>query len=148
MDCGEPEEYYRHGKLPRDISMGLPETAEQALRALYPHGHPDFLPKLIAEAKLHSDKNKDYAGGGDPLGNFTRVAGICSLYPGLTLSDPTVIALVYALKQIDQILWSLARGYEGDIEGIEGRAQDVSVYFKLADLLHKWEPPFRPTVPD
>jgi hypothetical protein len=106
------------------------------LRDMFPHGHPDFLPKLIAEAKLHSDKNKDYAGGGDPLGNFVRVAAICALYPGLTPSNPATVALICALKQIDQILWSLSRGYEGAIEGIEGRAQDVSVYFKLADILY------------
>lgn len=131
VHCGHLESYFRHGKLPQD------STPEGWLRELYPHGHPDFLPKLIAEAKLHSDKNKDYAGGGDPLGNFTRVAAICALYPGLTPSNPATVALIYALKQIDQIFWSLSRGYEGNIEGIEGRAQDVSVYFKLADILHK-----------
>jgi hypothetical protein len=138
--CGEPRDYYRHGKLPRggdDTARDPDFAAMQTLRTQYPHGHPDFLPKLIAEAKLHSDKNKDYAGGGDPLGNFTRVAAICALYPGLTPSNPATVAIIYALKQIDQILWSLSRGYEGNIEGVEARAQDVSVYFTLADILHK-----------
>ncbi len=108
-------------------------TAE--LLTTFPHGHPGFLPRLLLEAQLHSDKNYDYAQGGDPLGNFRRVAGILSLYPGLDITNPAVVALVYALKQVDAVLWGLAKGTRHKVEGLHGRLQDISVYAKLTDIL-------------
>ncbi len=102
------------------------------------HGDPDFLDITQAELQLYSDKNDDYAGGGaDPNGNFNRVAAILDLYPGLSLGDPRVIALTYALKQVDQIAFSLSRGREGKIEGLDERCADAHVYFKIMRILHK-----------
>ena len=34
------------------------------------YGHPDFYKLLETMAQVHSDKNHDYAGEGDPLRNF------------------------------------------------------------------------------
>ena len=103
------------------------------------HGHPDFYKITQEEIELHSSKNKDYAQGGDPLGNFKRVASILSLYPGLKPSTPIVVALIYALKQLDAALWMLSQGYEGKVENIDTRLQDVHVYMKLARILHREE---------
>jgi hypothetical protein len=89
----------------------------------------------LDEQKLHSEKNSDYAKGGNPLGNFTRVAAILSNYPKLKLDSPTVIAIVYAMKQLDAALWMLNEGYEGKVENIDTRLQDVHVYMKLARIL-------------
>ncbi len=101
-------------------------------------GDLDFLDLTQAELQLYSDKNEDYAGGGtDPNGNFNRVAAILALYPGLSLGDPRVIALTYALKQVDQVAFSLSRGHEGKIEGLDERCADVHVYFKIMRILHK-----------
>ena len=101
-------------------------------------GHPKFKQLTEEEIKTHEEKNADYAGGkGDPLGNFHRVAKIFSLYPGLDLSNPTVVAEVYKMKQIDSILWMLSQGYEGKVETIGKRLADVSIYSKLARILHK-----------
>jgi len=99
------------------------------------HGDPRYLELTEDELTLHSAKNRDYAGSGDPLGNFHRVAHILSAYPGLDLSDPTVVAAVYALKQLDAALWMLANSYEGAVETIDTRLRDVHVYFKIARLL-------------
>lgn len=107
------------------------------LRNAFPHGHPLFTEITLQELKLHSEKNYDYAKGGDPLGNFHRVASILSLYPGLNLSNPVVVAIVYALKQLDAVLWMLCQGYDGAVEGIETRLADVHVYMKLARILYK-----------
>jgi hypothetical protein len=101
------------------------------IRKEYPYGHPEFLPISIGEAALHSDKNHDYAAGGHPLGNFDRVAAILALYPGLPLGDRKVVALVYALKQLDAVLWGLSKGIKHKVEGLASRLQDVSVYTKL-----------------
>jgi len=99
-------------------------------------GHPLFRKLTEEEIKLHDAKNADYAKGGNPLGNFYRVAAILSNYPRLDLSDPTVVAVVYALKQLDAGLWMLNEGYEGQVENIDTRFRDVHVYFKLARILH------------
>lgn len=100
-------------------------------------GHPRFFQITQEEMRLHDKKNSDYAGGGDPLGNFHRVASLLSQYPGLKLSDPTIVALVYAMKQLDAALWMLSEGYEGSVENIDTRLQDVHVYLKLARILHE-----------
>jgi len=101
------------------------------------HGHPMFYELTEKEVRLHSDKNKDYAQGGDPLGNFNRVSAIKKLYPGLKWDGPTGVCLGYMLKQLDAALWMLANGYEGDVENIDSRLTDVHVYAKLARILHK-----------
>lgn len=97
----------------------------------------DFEKLTEEEVKLYLAKNADYAKGGDSLGNFKRVASILSNYPGLKLDNPTVIAVVYMLKQYDSALWMLSQGYEGQIENIDTRLQDVHVYVKLARLLEQ-----------
>jgi hypothetical protein len=102
------------------------------LKAEFPHGHPEFLPMLLEKMKLHSDKNHDYARGGNPLGNFERVAKILGQYPGLDLSDPVVVMLVYALKQVDATLWGLSQKIEQKVEGPIERLGDVLVYAGIA----------------
>ena len=107
------------------------------LSETFPYGHPLFIPLALEELAVHSAKNKDYAQGGDPLGNFKRVSVILSNYPGLDITKPAIVALIYTLKQLDATLWMLAKGYGGEIEGIESRLSDVSVYVKLALILWK-----------
>jgi len=101
------------------------------------HGHPRFYELTAAEEKLHSDKNHDYAIGGDPLGNFRRVARILRMYPGLALADPAVVAMTYALKQLDAYLWLKSNGHIPKVEGVAGRLTDISVYAKLAQVLEE-----------
>uniref|UniRef100_A0A6H2A4I8 Uncharacterized protein n=1 Tax=viral metagenome TaxID=1070528 RepID=A0A6H2A4I8_9ZZZZ len=113
-------------------------TIIQALQHLFPNGHSSFIPICIEEMELHSRKNYDYAHGGNPLGNFYRVAEWLGQYSEF-LKHPMVIALIYAAKQIDDVLWMISQGYEGQVEGIESRLGDVSVYSKLARILHKEE---------
>uniref|UniRef100_A0A6M3L6D5 Terminase n=1 Tax=viral metagenome TaxID=1070528 RepID=A0A6M3L6D5_9ZZZZ len=104
-------------------------------------GHPDFYRMTEEENRLYSKKNKDYAQGGNPMGNFMRVGNILSNYPGLNLKSPTVVALVYMMKQLDSALWMLSNKYEGEVENIDTRLQDVSIYAKLARILHNMEVP-------
>lgn len=101
------------------------------LRGEFPHGHPKFLPITLKEMELHSAKNHDYAKGGNPLGNFDRVAAILALYPNLKLSDRRVVALVYALKQLDAVLWGISEAIDHQVEGLRSRLQDISVYAKI-----------------
>lgn len=100
-------------------------------------GHPFFYEQLAQEEALHDAKNHDYASGGPPLGNFLRVSAVLSLYPGLQLSDPVVVAAVYALKQLDAVLWGLSQQVDHKTEGLHERLQDISVYAKLMRCLLK-----------
>ena len=105
------------------------------LEKRFPHGHKRFIPILLDLMQLHSDKNHDYASGGDPLGNFKRVAALLAQYPGLDLGNPMVVALVYALKQVDAVLWSLAQDITAKVEGRGKRLDDVANYAVLAKIL-------------
>jgi hypothetical protein len=120
------------------IYPAKPENAVlRHLQQLYPHGHPAFLPLLMDIASLHSDKNHDYAGGGDPLGNFKRVSSIMSMYPGLPLASPTAVAMIYALKQMDAVLWGLSQNLQHKVEGATDRLRDVAVYALLSIIMIK-----------
>ena len=101
------------------------------------HGHKDYKKLTEAELQLHSEKNHDYARGGDPLGNFKRVAIIKQLYPGLDWTTPTATAIDYMLKQFDAALWQLAQHFEGKVENVDTRLQDAHIYLKIARILHK-----------
>ena len=111
------------------------EKAETSIREVFSHGHPDFITKCMEEIALHSNKNHDYAVGGDPCGNFLRVATILKQYPGLKLSDPAIVAMIYALKQLDAYLWIKSNGHKTKSEGISERLRDISVYAKIIDIL-------------
>jgi len=113
---------------------------QRALKELFPHGHEDYIPTALEELDLHSRKNFDYASGGDSLGNFKRIATIMSLYPGIRPGIPqypVALVLIYALKQLDQVLWSISRGWEGQVEGMKARLLDLSVFAKIAAILLK-----------
>lgn len=101
------------------------------------HGHPEYLRLTEEELELHSAKNRDYTKGGDSLGNFKRVANIFSNYPGLDLSDPAVVAIVFSMKQMDRALWQMSQGYEGSLEGTDGSMVDIHVYWKIARILRQ-----------
>ena len=101
-------------------------------RAEVKFGHPRFYEILKEAADLHSRKNKDYAQGGEPLGNFDRRAAIFGLYPGLDLTDPAVVTILDLLKQLDAYLWMKSEGYEGETESKRARLGDVLVYAGIA----------------
>lgn len=105
---------------------------EEILRRAYPNGHHNFIPVMLEKMKLHSDKNHDYAGGGPPLGNFERVSFILGQYPGLDLGDPVVVMLIYALKQVDAVMWGLAKNLDQKVEGPIERLSDILVYSGIA----------------
>ena len=110
----------------------------KALREECPHGHPDFIPMTLDEVKLHSDKNYKYAFGGDPLGNFNRVANIMVQYPKVDWATPLGVCLIYALKQLDATFWMMNSGHDPvEVEGMDGCLGDLSVYSKIARLIRK-----------
>lgn len=108
---------------------------EEALRVIYPNGHKQYLPVVLKQLQLHSDKSGDYAAGGHVFGNFQRVAAILSNYPNLKLSDQRVVALVYALKQIDAVLWGINSNITHKVEGLAPRLDDIAVYATIVQCM-------------
>ena len=98
-------------------------------------GDPMFYQLCEEEIALHDAKNKDYRSKSDPLANFNRVAAWMALYPDMNWATPEGVAIVYAMKQQDAALSLLERGYEGGVETVDTRAQDVSVYWKILRCL-------------
>jgi hypothetical protein len=119
--------------------FNLLKEVGNTLREMFPNGHPNFIGMCLDEIKLHSEKNYDYAHGGNPVGNFSRVANILAQYPGLDISKPEVVAVIYMLKQMDAALWMMAKGHEAKIETPIVRWGDVSVYSKIISILLKGE---------
>lgn len=107
------------------------------LRSNFPYGHQKFIPTCLNQIELHSLKNFDYAHGGNPLGNFYRVAAILKQYPGLDPGDPAVVAIIYMLKQLDAALWLKAQGHEAKVQGAGERWDDTSVYANIIQLIEE-----------
>ena len=105
------------------------------LRAAYPHGHPDFIPDMVDIVRLHSDKNYDYAKGGDPLGNFDRTAAIMRLYPDFPWATAYGSATVQMLKQLDAYLWMQSAKTEAKVEGTDSRLRDIQVFAGLIRIM-------------
>ncbi len=118
----------KEGQIPLSYKPSEPEAE---LRDKFPYGHSEFLPITLRELQLHSEKSHDYSSGGHVFGNFQRVAAILALYPELDLADPKVIALTYAMKQLDCVLWGLNSRIEHKVEGLGERLADISVYAKI-----------------
>lgn len=100
-------------------------------------GHSLFKKLTEEELALHEAKNQDYRSNADPLANFKRVANIMAQYPDMNWATPEGVAIVYSLKQMDAALSLLERDYEGGVESVDTRAQDVHCYWKILRILHR-----------
>ena len=92
------------------------------------HGHPRFNTIVDQIKVLHSEKNFDYARGGDPLGNFIRVGEQL----GMSASE---VAHAYMLKQVDAVSWGYRQGGEAKVESSYDKLQDIAVYAVLQMIL-------------
>jgi hypothetical protein len=123
--------------MPQKVNIRKPVLSpfKKAIRKRAPYGHKRFLGLCLDEIQLHSNKNHDYASGGNPLGNFNRVSAILSLYPNFPYNTPVGVALNYLLKQLDAVMWGLCQRIKHRVEGYGPRLRDVSVYAKLSQIL-------------
>lgn len=103
------------------------------------HGHPDFYKMLEEMGLLHSEKNADYTAQDvtDPLGNFHRVSAILKIW-GYDI-PPSLVAIIYALKQQDAHMWMKSHNYEAQVEGSHQRLRDEAIYDIIIDILEKEE---------
>lgn len=92
------------------------------------YGHPLFN-VIVEEIKaLHEEKNRQYASGDDPLGNFRRTGQIISklLKPGI---DPSLAScLAFMSKQVDGVYELFGESKENTIDSLEDKLQDIAIY--------------------
>jgi len=98
-------------------------------------GHPRFYKLLDTLRDLHSLKSYDYAGIGDPLGNFKRVSELKKMYPGFDWESPFGTGIDYMLKQFDAMMWMRSQKTQARVEALPQRLEDIAVYSLLAIVL-------------
>jgi len=114
------------------------EDLIKEMKRMFPNGDPLFYELIVELAKLHNDKNADYASKEEPLRNFTVVGNALEKYNIITKGYPaTKLALTYAYKQWDAALKLLGRSEKGDVEGVSQRLNDIAVYATIARILYE-----------
>jgi hypothetical protein len=97
------------------------------------YGHPQFDKFMDDLKKLHSEKNRGYASGGAPLGNFDRTAHIMENYPRFPITTPTGVLMMYVLKHYDRVMYDLNRGLDPSDDSL----RDITVYVTIVRcILH------------
>jgi hypothetical protein len=105
--------------------------AMKRVKETYSGGHHSFNDIMFSIMGLHSWKNKGYASGGSPLGNFERAAAIFKLYPNIDFGTPVGAAIGYVMKHIDRVLWDMHRGSTPSDES----CRDIIVYFGIISCM-------------
>ena len=99
------------------------------------YGHPMFY-QIVEELKdLHSEKNRQYATKGNPLGNFERTGKMISkfLHPGV---NPTLASCLSLMsKQVDGIYEIVGEAKANTIDSLEDKLKDVAVYSIIAMII-------------
>jgi len=94
------------------------------------HGHPDFY-KLIDEIReIHSNKNHDYSGGGDPFRNFKLSEN---------MNVPAWKGCLIRISDKFSRLCSFAKKEEFKVkdENIEDTLKDMAVYSLICIILYR-----------
>ena len=100
-------------------------------------GHPKFYIILKELADLHSKKNYDYAGSGDPLGNFYRCGEMVKPLLSEGSLPETKAALIFMSKQVDAVIDMIGKGRKEQVEGITDKLNDIAIYAILARILYE-----------
>lgn len=106
-----------------DVASTTHDQADHRTRA-YPHDYGvDSTLDTLRGIEAQANKNPDDASGENLVGNVARITEILRLYPGFPTATPAGIALTFALKQIDAVLWRLAQNPHSDIGSADARLQ-------------------------
>lgn len=104
-------------------------------------GHSKFRPLLQEIAELHDKKNKQYASGEDPLGNFKRGAQACKSFFNEEIQSnifklEMAYATILAYKQIDGAMQILSLNKKGTPDSLAEKLRDVITYFCIIDCIN------------
>ena len=94
------------------------------------HGHPDFYKLLDEIREIHSNKNHDYSGEGDPFRNFKLSED---------MGIPAWKGVLVRLSDKFSRLCSFARKEELKVkdENIEDTLKDMAIYALICILLYR-----------
>ena len=135
--CMKPDHSGEDVPLKYTETNDVKQVIRTYLKELAPHGHPEYAKRVLDHLILHSNKNHDYAKGGDPLGNFNRVSNILDQYPNFPIGSNYGNAIVQMLKQIDALIWGLCQNTQHKVEGFSSRCDDIAVYADLIAIMIK-----------
>jgi hypothetical protein len=94
------------------------------------HGHPRFYQLLDELAELHSRKNHDYAGRGDPLRNFRMCEAM-----GIPAWKACLVRITDKLSRLQSFAASETLMVED--ESMEDTARDLAVYALILLILYQ-----------
>jgi len=100
-------------------------------------GHPKFYIILKELADLHSRKNFDYAGSGDPLDNFNRCGEMVKALLSKGGLNEMKTSLIFMSKQVDAVIDMIGKGRKEQVEGITDKLNDIAIYAILARILYE-----------
>ena len=101
------------------------------------YGHPKFY-KIVEELKdLHSRKNFDYAGTGDPLGNFDRCGQMMKAVLSEGGFEELKVLLVYMSKQFDGVIDMIGKNRTAQVEGIKDKLTDIAIYAIIGRIIYE-----------
>lgn len=99
------------------------------------YGHPMFY-RIVEELKdLHSEKNRQYATKGNPLGNFERTGKMISKFLHKGVNPALASCLSLMSKQVDGIYEIVGESKANTIDSLEDKLKDVAVYSILAMII-------------
>lgn len=99
------------------------------------YGHKKFY-KIIEELKeIHSKKNFDYAGMGDPLGNFKRCGQMTKALFKNDKNKELKIALCYMSKHFDAVMDMVGQGRKFKVENLKDKFKDLAIYSILCIIM-------------
>lgn len=112
--------------------VGIETQVCNALSQIKTHGHPVFYDLLAKMAALHSRKNHDYAGDGNPLRNFYKCKEM-----GFSPFAGTLVRLSDKWSRLESFMKQNV--LQVDSESIEDTLLDNAVYSLLAIILYREE---------
>jgi len=102
-------------------------------------GHPLFYEIVENLKQLHSEKNRQYASKGDPLGNFYRVGRLLDKLLKDDVSRPMAACMALVAKQIDGVYEIIGENKKNTVDSLEDKLQDIAVYAILAMIINREE---------
>ena len=101
-------------------------------------GHPRFYEIIEELAKLHSEKNRQYASKDKPLDNFNRGAILADKLFNHSIKNKNLADLLILMgKQVVAVYDMVGDSKENCIDSLEDKLRDICIYSILAIILNK-----------
>lgn len=100
-------------------------------------GHPKFTKILLEIWMLHLRKNRQYASGINPLGNFDRCGAMTAKLFKPEINKSLAICLAYMSKQIDGVIEMVGESKKDCPDELKDKLMDIACYTIIAMILNE-----------